>query len=89
MTQPNMRVVNQRLQTLFLQRAVNKRQAGRNRVIEDDTSDSSVDDTPHVFLRRRAEDVLRVVFLGQIDQVTLDAQFDRSLRRNFLRIQSK
>ena len=79
-----MRIVDQRLQTLLLQRAVDEWQTGRNRVIEDHATDGRVDDPTHIFLNRGAQNVLRVVFLRQIDQIALNAQLDRRLRRHFL-----
>ena len=84
-----MRIVNERLQALLAQGAVDERQALRDRIVEDYASDRGVDDAANVFLHGRPQDVLRIVFLCQIDQVAGDAQFDRSLGGYFFRIQGE
>ena len=79
-----MRIIHERLQTLLAQRAVDIRKTGWNRIVENHAAHGRVDNAAHVFLQRPAQDVLRVVFLCQINQVADDAQLDRSLRRNVL-----
>src|SRR6185503_17413038 len=79
----DVRIVNERLQTFLLQRAVDERQAGRKRVVKDHATDGRVDYATHVVLNSRAQDVLRIVFLDEVDQVALNAKFDRRLRCNF------
>src|SRR5688500_19398409 len=78
MAQTDVRIVNERLQALLLQRAVDEWQTSRNRVVEDDATDCGVDNASHVVLNNCPQDVLRIVFLDQIYQVAHDAQLDRS-----------
>src|SRR5262249_46344155 len=83
MAQADVRIVNERLQTLLLQRAVDERQAGRYRIVKDDATDGGVNYPANVVLNRRTQDVLRIVFLNEVDQIALNAQLDWCLCRNF------
>src|SRR5688500_19771359 len=87
MAQTDVRIVNERLQALLLQRAVDEWQTSRNRVVEDDATDCGVDNASHVVLNNCPQDVLRIVFLDQIYQVAHDAQLDRRLCGNFAGIE--
>ena len=86
-TETNMRIVNKRLQTLFLQRAVEKRKPGWNGVVEDHPADGCVDYAPDFFLHCSPQDVLRIVFLRQINQVALNPQLYGRLSCDFTRIE--
>src|ERR1044071_6429792 len=83
MAQTDVRIVNERLQTFLLQRAVDERQAGRNRIVKEHATDSRIDHAADVVLNSRTQNVLRIVFLNEVDQVALNAQLDRCLSRNF------
>src|SRR6185369_6061265 len=77
--QSDVRVVNERLQAFFLQRAVDEWQAGRNRIVKDDATDGRVNYAAYVVLNCRTQDVLRIMFLHEVDQIALNAEFDRRL----------
>ena len=62
-----MRIVDERLESFFLERAVEEGQARRNRIVEDDSTDRCVDYATHILLHSSAQDVLRIVFLRQVD----------------------
>src|SRR6185503_14402497 len=79
MAQADVRVVNERLQAFLLQRAVDEWQTSRNRIVKDDATDGRINDAADVVLNCRTQDVLRIVFLHEVDQVALDAEFDRRL----------
>src|SRR5262249_9654545 len=85
-TKSDVRIVNERLQSLLLQRAVDEGEASRNRIVKDHAADGRVDNATHIVLNRGAQDVLRVVFLDEVNQITLDTEFDWSLGCDFVRI---
>ena len=62
-----MRIVNQRLQSLLTQRAIDVGQPGGNCVVENHAADGCVNNSAHIFLNRTAQDVLCVMLLGKID----------------------
>src|SRR6185369_9326602 len=89
MTQADVRIVDQRLETFLLQRAVDEGQSGWNRVVEDHASDCRVDNATDIVLDYRPQNVLRIVFLDQIDQVALNAELDWRLSCDLTCIECK
>src|SRR5260370_32676087 len=71
-----------RSQPLLFQRAVDERKSRWNGVVKDYAADGRVNDAPDIVLHGASEDILRVVLLRQIDQVSLNTQLDRGLGRN-------
>ena len=84
-----MRIVHEGLKPLLFQRAIKERQAGRNRVIKNNAPDGGGNHSLNVFLHSRTQNVLWVVLLSEVDQITLNSQLDWRLRGNFFRVQSQ
>ncbi len=87
MTKPDVRVVNERLQAFFLQGAVDEWQSCGNRIVEDHATNCGVNNATNIVLNNRAENVLRIVFLDEIDQIALYTKLDWSLGCYFIRVE--
>ena len=87
MSEPQVAKTNERLQTFFLQRSVNKRQPfALQTIVKDNAADSCVND-PVNLTSGCPHHVLRSVFLCQINQFAAQTKFDLGLSFNRFRIE--